>query len=198
MDLGCYPIHSLAASRTTSPRRSLIAAWGAQGSTERSLHPGPNVTSASPICGYLHGPHCEGERLPEWTSPIWPNEGKLSALNVRRALDASLRRLQTDYVDLYQFHHVDRNTPWEEIWQAIEVAVQAGKILYAGSSNFAAGTSPTPRPPLPGETSWAWSASNRSITCSSVTSSSRWFRPRSITASGSSPGHHCRADYSVG
>ena len=48
-----------------------------------------------------------------------------------------LRRLQTDYVDLYQFHHIDRNTPWEEIWQAIEVAVQAGKILYAGSSNFA-------------------------------------------------------------
>ena len=67
----------------------------------------------------------------------WPNEGKLSALNIRRALDASLRRLQTDYIDLYQFHHIDRNTPWEEIWQAIEVAVQAGKILYAGSSNFA-------------------------------------------------------------
>ncbi|TWD73154.1 aryl-alcohol dehydrogenase-like predicted oxidoreductase [Kribbella amoyensis] len=67
----------------------------------------------------------------------WPNEGKLSALNIRRALDASLKRLQTDYVDLYQFHHVDRNTPWDEIWQAIEVAVQQGKILYAGSSNFA-------------------------------------------------------------
>jgi aryl-alcohol dehydrogenase-like predicted oxidoreductase len=67
----------------------------------------------------------------------WPNEGKLSALNIRRALDASLKRLQTDYVDLYQFHHVDRNTPWEEIWQAMEVAVQQGKILYAGSSNFA-------------------------------------------------------------
>jgi aryl-alcohol dehydrogenase-like predicted oxidoreductase len=67
----------------------------------------------------------------------WPNEGKLSALNIRRALDASLRRLQTDYIDLYQFHHIDRNTPWEEIWQAIEVAVRAGKIIYAGSSNFA-------------------------------------------------------------
>ena len=67
----------------------------------------------------------------------WPNSGKLSALNIRRALDASLRRLQTDYIDLYQFHHIDRNTPWDEIWQAIEVAVQAGKILYSGSSNFA-------------------------------------------------------------
>jgi aryl-alcohol dehydrogenase-like predicted oxidoreductase len=67
----------------------------------------------------------------------WPNEGKLSALNIRRALDASLKRLQTDYVDLYQFHHVDRDTPWDEIWQAIQVAVAQGKILYAGSSNFA-------------------------------------------------------------
>ncbi|WP_427891491.1 aldo/keto reductase [Kribbella sp. GL6] len=67
----------------------------------------------------------------------WPNTSRLSALNIRRALDASLRRLQTDYVDLYQFHHVDRNTPWDEIWQAMEVAVQQGKVLYAGSSNFA-------------------------------------------------------------
>jgi aryl-alcohol dehydrogenase-like predicted oxidoreductase len=67
----------------------------------------------------------------------YPNDGKLSALNIRRALDASLTRLQTDYIDLYQFHHVDRETPWEEIWQAIEVAVQQGKILYTGSSNFA-------------------------------------------------------------
>jgi aryl-alcohol dehydrogenase-like predicted oxidoreductase len=67
----------------------------------------------------------------------WPNEGKLSALNIRRALDASLKRLQTDYIDLYQFHHIDRATPWDEIWQAIEVAVAQGKILYVGSSNFA-------------------------------------------------------------
>ncbi len=67
----------------------------------------------------------------------WPNDGKLSAYNIRQALDASLRRLQTDHIDLYQFHHVDRNTPWDEIWQAMEVAVNAGKILYAGSSNFA-------------------------------------------------------------
>ena len=67
----------------------------------------------------------------------YPNEGKLSALNIRRALDASLKRLQTDYVDLYQFHHVDRDTPWDEIWQAIDVAIAQGKILYAGSSNFA-------------------------------------------------------------
>jgi aryl-alcohol dehydrogenase-like predicted oxidoreductase len=67
----------------------------------------------------------------------WPNEGMLSALNIRRACDASLRRLRTDYVDLYQMHHVDRDTPWDEIWQAMEVLVAQGKILYVGSSNFA-------------------------------------------------------------
>ena len=66
----------------------------------------------------------------------WPNSGKLSALNIRRALDASLQRLQTDYIDLYQFHHVDRGTPWDEVWQALEVAVTQGKVLYVGSSNF--------------------------------------------------------------
>jgi aryl-alcohol dehydrogenase-like predicted oxidoreductase len=67
----------------------------------------------------------------------WPNQSRLSALNIRQALDASLRRLQTDYLDLYQFHHVDRTTGWDEIWQAVEVAVAQGKILYTGSSNFA-------------------------------------------------------------
>src|ERR1700677_2841278 len=67
----------------------------------------------------------------------WPNEGKLSALNIRRACDASLKRLQTDYIDLYQMHHVDRDTPWDEIWQAMETLVTQGKILYVGSSNFA-------------------------------------------------------------
>jgi aryl-alcohol dehydrogenase-like predicted oxidoreductase len=67
----------------------------------------------------------------------WPNENLLSALNIRRACDESLRRMKTDYIDLYQFHHIDRNTPWDEIWQACEVLVQQGKVLYIGSSNFA-------------------------------------------------------------
>jgi aryl-alcohol dehydrogenase-like predicted oxidoreductase len=67
----------------------------------------------------------------------WPNEGRLSALNIRRACEASLRRLQTDYIDIYQFHHIDRNTPWAEIWQACETLVAQGKVIYFGSSNFA-------------------------------------------------------------
>jgi aryl-alcohol dehydrogenase-like predicted oxidoreductase len=67
----------------------------------------------------------------------WPNEGKLSALNIRRACDASLARMKTDYIDIYQMHHVDRLTPWDEIWEAMEVLRMQGKILYVGSSNFA-------------------------------------------------------------
>ena len=67
----------------------------------------------------------------------WPNERKLSALNIRRACEGSLRRLRTDHIDLYQMHHVDRDTPWDELWQAMDVLVQQGKVLYVGSSNFA-------------------------------------------------------------
>ena len=96
---------------------SLIGDWFAQGGGRRE-----KTVLATKLYGAM------GE---------WPNESKLSALNIRRALDASLKRLQTDYIDLYQFHHIDRDTPWDEIWQAMEVAVQQGKILYAGSSNFA-------------------------------------------------------------
>ena len=67
----------------------------------------------------------------------WPNQSRLSALHIRQACEESLRRLQTDHIDLYQMHHVDRLTPWEEIWQAMELLVQQGKVIYVGSSNFA-------------------------------------------------------------
>jgi len=67
-----------------------------------------------------------------------PNESKLSAYHIKNACEESLKRLQTDHIDLYQMHHIDRNTPWEEIFQALEQLVREGKILYVGSSNFAA------------------------------------------------------------
>ncbi|MEV5985915.1 aldo/keto reductase [Streptomyces sp. NPDC052051] len=99
---------------------SIIGNWFAQGGERRE-----KVVLATK--GYANmGP--DGE--------AWPNHDKLSAVNIRRAVDASLRRLRTDHIDLYQFHHIDRSTPFEEIWQAIDVLVQQGKILYAGSSNF--------------------------------------------------------------
>jgi aryl-alcohol dehydrogenase-like predicted oxidoreductase len=72
------------------------------------------------------------------TRSEWPNDGRLSALHIRQACEDSLRRMQTDHIDLYQMHHVDRATPWDEIWQAMDVLVAQGKVLYVGSSNFAA------------------------------------------------------------
>jgi aryl-alcohol dehydrogenase-like predicted oxidoreductase len=72
------------------------------------------------------------------TRSQWPNDGRLSALHIRQACDDSLRRMQTDHIDLYQMHHVDRDTPWDEIWQAMDLLVAQGKVLYVGSSNFAA------------------------------------------------------------
>jgi aryl-alcohol dehydrogenase-like predicted oxidoreductase len=68
----------------------------------------------------------------------WPNTSRLSARHIRDACEASLRRLRTDFIDLYQMHHVDRDTPWEEVWQAMDLLVSQGKVIYVGSSNFAA------------------------------------------------------------
>ncbi|MEV5377151.1 aldo/keto reductase [Streptomyces nondiastaticus] len=99
----------------------IIGAWFAKGGGRRD-----KVVLATKVFGNM-GPD----------GADWPNHDRLSAVNIRRAVDASLKRLQTDHIDLYQFHHVDRATPWDEIWQAIDVLVQQGKIVYAGSSNHA-------------------------------------------------------------
>jgi aryl-alcohol dehydrogenase-like predicted oxidoreductase len=66
-----------------------------------------------------------------------PNESRLSAYHIRKGCEESLRRLQTDHIDLYQMHHIDREAPWEEVWQAMEQLVREGKVTYIGSSNFA-------------------------------------------------------------
>jgi aryl-alcohol dehydrogenase-like predicted oxidoreductase len=67
----------------------------------------------------------------------WPNQSRLSALHIVRACEESLKRLQTDRIDLYQMHHIDRESPWDEVWQAMETLVRQGKVTYVGSSNFA-------------------------------------------------------------
>ena len=83
----------------------------------------------------------------EWGSPdpvkrsgswVGPNQRGLSAKHIREACEGSLKRMGTDYIDLYQMHHVDRTARWEEVWQALELLVQQGKTIYCGSSNFAA------------------------------------------------------------
>ncbi len=95
----------------------IVGRWFAQGGGRRE-----KVVIATKVFGRM------GE---------WPNQRFLSAYHMRRACEDSLRRLQTDHVDLYQMHHIDRHTPWEEIWQALDVLVQQGKVVYVGSSNFA-------------------------------------------------------------
>lgn len=95
----------------------IIGRWFAQGGGRRE-----HVVLATKVYGRM------GDR---------PNQGRLSALHIRQACEDSLKRLRTDYIDLYQMHHVDRETPWEEIWQAMEQLSREGKIIYVGSSNFA-------------------------------------------------------------
>jgi aryl-alcohol dehydrogenase-like predicted oxidoreductase len=123
---------------------------------DRALEEGVNFFDTANVYGWKKGEGVTENILGRWfaqgggrrdkvvlatklygTMGDWPNENKLSALNIRRACEASLRRMQTDYIDLYQMHHVDRDTPWEEIWQAMDLLVQQGKVLYVGSSNFA-------------------------------------------------------------
>ncbi len=95
----------------------IIGRWFAQGGGRRD-----KVVLATKVYGRM------GE---------WPNQSRLSAVHIKRACEDSLRRLRTEWIDLYQMHHVDRHTPWEEIWQAMEQLVKDGKVVYVGSSNFA-------------------------------------------------------------
>jgi aryl-alcohol dehydrogenase-like predicted oxidoreductase len=61
----------------------------------------------------------------------------LSAYKIRKHCEGSLQRMQTDWIDLYQMHHIDHDCPWDETWQAFDNLGKQGKIVYVGSSNFA-------------------------------------------------------------
>jgi aryl-alcohol dehydrogenase-like predicted oxidoreductase len=104
-------------SKGVGATETIIGNWFAKGGGRRE-----KVVLATKVYGEM-GP--------------WPNESRLSALHIRRACEDSLRRLRTDHIDLYQMHHIYREADWDEIWQAFEVLVQQGKVLYVGSSNFA-------------------------------------------------------------
>jgi aryl-alcohol dehydrogenase-like predicted oxidoreductase len=95
----------------------IVGRWFAQGGGRRE-----KVVIATKVYGQM------GE---------WPNRSKLSGLHIRQAVEGSLRRLQTDHIDLYQMHHIDREAPWDEVWEAMEILVAQGKVVYVGSSNFA-------------------------------------------------------------
>ena len=118
---------------------------------DRALEVGINFFDTADVYGWKRGEGWTEQIVGRWLSsggarrdktvlatkvygPMgdWPNESRLSALHIVRACEASLKRLQTDHIDLYQMHHIDRDTPWEEIWQAMSMLVQQGKVIYVG------------------------------------------------------------------
>ena len=100
----------------------IIGDWFAQGGNRRE-----RTVIATKLYGDMGKDELDG----------WPNTNRVTALHIRRACEGSLKRLKTDYIDLYQMHHIFRAAPWDEIWEAFDVLKTQGKILYAGSSNFA-------------------------------------------------------------
>jgi aryl-alcohol dehydrogenase-like predicted oxidoreductase len=101
----------------------IIGRWLAQGGRRDS------VVLATKVYNLMSRPGLRPE----------PNRDRrsLSAMKIIRHCEDSLKRLKTDVIDIYQMHHVDRDCPWEEIWQAMDTLRQQGKIIYVGSSNFA-------------------------------------------------------------
>ncbi|MEE4177109.1 MAG: aldo/keto reductase [Bacteroides sp.] len=102
----------------------IIGRWLAQGGGRRD---------AVVLATKVFNPVDRKANLPEVNS-----DGRsLSAYKIRKHCEGSLKRLQTDWIDLYQMHHVDRDCPWDEIWQSFDTLTKQGKIVYTGSSNFA-------------------------------------------------------------
>ena len=100
----------------------IVGRWFAQGGSRRE-----RVVLATKVYGGM-----QRETMPNPTMSYG-----LSSLKIRLACENSLKRLQTDYIDIYQMHHVDRECPVDEIWEAYETLIRQGKVVYAGSSNFA-------------------------------------------------------------
>lgn len=121
---------------------------------DRAVDAGVNLVDTADQYGGDLGPGATEELLGRWLAtrsdrdslvlatkvhePVGagPNDRGLSAFHIRRACDASLRRLGVDHIDLYQLHHVDRAASWDEVFEATDRLVAQGKITYLGTSNF--------------------------------------------------------------
>jgi hypothetical protein len=124
---------------------------------------------------------------PDWPNETWPNQKGLSALHIRRACEESLRRLGTDYIDLFQMHYSDGATSWDEIWQAMEQLVREGKVLYVGSSNFAGWHIAQGNEVARSPHSWDWWLSSAGIVFSAAARRWRSFPP--VRPTGWEPWH---------
>jgi len=151
----------------------ILGRWFAQGGDRRQ-----RVVLATKVFGDMDPPD-----RPD------PNFARgLSARKIILACENSLRRMQTDWIDLYQMHHVDRACPWDEVWQAMERLVQEGKIRTSARRISPPGISPRPSTRPGSGTSWVWSRNRASTTSKHAPSNSRCFRPVGTSAWGSSPG----------
>lgn len=102
----------------------IIGRWLAQGGGRRD---------AVVLATKVYNPVDRKANLPEVNS-----DGRsLSAYKIRKHCEGSLKRLQTDWIDLYQMHHIDRECSWDETWQSFDTLIKQGKVVYVGSSNFA-------------------------------------------------------------
>ena len=102
----------------------ILGQWFAQGGGRRD---------ATVLATKVYNSVSREANLPEVNS-----DGRsLSAYKIRKHVEGSLSRLQTDWIDIYQMHHIDRECPWDETWQAFDALVKQGKVVYVGSSNFA-------------------------------------------------------------
>lgn len=115
-----------------------VYGWGVErGESEmiigRWLSQGGGRRDAIVLSTKVYGDVKRKANLPEPNS----DGASLSAYKIRKHCEGSLSRLQTDWIDLYQMHHIDRDCPWDEIWQSFDTLVKQGKVVYVGSSNFA-------------------------------------------------------------
>ncbi|MBT3273455.1 MAG: aldo/keto reductase [Spirochaetales bacterium] len=102
----------------------ILGAWFDQGGGRRdAVVLATKVYNAANKTGEIAEPNHDGRSL--------------SAVKIKKHAEGSLRRLKTDWIDLYQMHHVDRECPWDEVWQGFDSLVKQGKVVYVGSSNFA-------------------------------------------------------------
>jgi aryl-alcohol dehydrogenase-like predicted oxidoreductase len=102
----------------------IIGRWLAQGGGRRD---------AVVLATKVYNPVDRKANLPEVNS-----DGRsLSAYKIMKHCEGSLKRLQTDRIDLYQMHHIDHDCPWDETWQSFDTLIKQGKVVYVGSSNFA-------------------------------------------------------------
>ncbi|MBE6936409.1 MAG: aldo/keto reductase [Ruminococcaceae bacterium] len=118
----CANVYGNHGSGTTGTSEEIIGKWFQQGGGRRE-----KVILGTKVGREMYNNDYDGPNRPEG----------LSLYKIRRHAEGSLQRLQTDHIELYQMHNVDRSVNWDELWEAFEGLVRSGKVYYVGASKFA-------------------------------------------------------------